>query len=44
MIDNDSMMSWLSINKNAIHLLEKNLDKINWVNLSFNKNYDMIIN
>ena len=32
--------SWLSRNKNAIHLLKKNLDKINWVNLSFNKNYD----
>ena len=28
----------LSKNPNAIHLLEKNLDKINWYNLSFNPN------
>ncbi len=25
---------WLSGNPNAIHLLEQNIDKINWYNLS----------
>ena len=29
---------YLSSNLNAIHILEKNLDKVNWSNLSFNQN------
>ena len=31
-------MSALSINKNAIHLLEQNIDKIYWNGLSINPN------
>ena len=29
---------WLSLNPNAIHLLEQNLDKIDWFYLSLNLN------
>ena len=31
-------MAGLSQNPNAIHLLEKNIDKINWTYLSYNPN------
>ena len=31
-------MDYLSFNKNAIRLLEENLDKVNWDNLSKNNN------
>ena len=38
-IDIDNLeMEVLAINKNAIELLKQNLEKINWYNLSFNKN------
>ncbi len=34
------MINWdfLSKNPNAIHILENNLDKVNWINLCFNSN------
>ena len=35
---NDLDWDMLSLNKNAIHLLEKNPDKINWLILSLNPN------
>ena len=36
----NSKVNWqtLSLNRNAIPILEKNLDKIDWRTLSFNKN------
>ena len=37
-VNKDVDWAWLSMNPNAIHLLEKNLDKVSWEYLSSNPN------
>ena len=36
------MLNHLSLNPNAIHLLEQNIDNVNWYNLSCNPNPNII--